>query len=254
MNSNQATLQKLEMMGLWGMMRALRDSMEAGSKADFTPDELVSRLVDVEWDDRQGRKPARLLKDARFRYRAGLEEVDFHLHRNLEKNHFMRLADCHWIQEHQDLIITGPCGCGKSFLISVLGQQACIHGHSVCYWPAGKLFEQMKLCKADGSYLRELARITKKSLFIVDDFGLEVLDTASRLILLQILEDRHGRASSMFSSQLPVAQWHQAIGDPTIGDAICDRIVHSAHRIELKGESVRKLYAHRAAASKKEKE
>jgi DNA replication protein DnaC len=253
MNSNQATLQKLEMMGLWGMMRALRESME-GSKQDFTPDELISRLVDVEWDDRQGRKLTRLLKGARFRYQAGLEEVDFHLHRNLEKNQFMRLSDCHWIQEHQDLIITGPCGCGKSFLISVLGQQACIHGHGVCYWPAGKLFEQMKLCKADGTYLRELARITKKSLFIVDDFGLEVLDTASRLILLQILEDRHGRASSMFSSQLPVAQWHQAIGDPTIGDAICDRIVHSAHRIELKGESVRKLYAHRTSASEKEKE
>jgi len=113
MNSNQATLQKLEMMGLWGMMRALRESMDAGSKADFTPDELVSRLVDVEWDDRQGRKLARLLKGARFRYRAGLEEVDFRLHRNLEKNQFMRLSDCHWIQEHQDLIITGPCGCGN---------------------------------------------------------------------------------------------------------------------------------------------
>jgi DNA replication protein DnaC len=254
MNSNQATLQKLEMMGLWGMMRALRESMEAGSKADLTSDELISRLVDVEWDKRQGRKLSRLLRGARFRYRAGLEDIDFGLHRNLEKNQLMRLADCHWIQECQDLILTGPCGCGKSFIASVLGQQACIHGHSVCYWPAGKLFEQMKLCKADGTYLRELAKITKKQLFIVDDFGLEVLDAASRLILLEILEDRHGRSSSLFSSQLPVSQWHQAIGDPTIADAICDRIVHTAHRIELKGESVRKLYAHRGGEGKKEKE
>ena len=221
MNSNQATLQKLEMMGLWGMMRALRESMEGSSKADFTPDELISRLVDVEWDQRQGRKLSRLLKGARFR---------------------------------QDLILTGPCGCGKSFIASLLGQQACIHGHSVCYWPAGKLFEQMKLCKADGTYLRELAKITKKRLFIVDDFGLEVLDAASRLILLEILEDRHGRSSSLFSSQLPVSQWHQAIGDPTLADAICDRIVHTAHRIQLKGESVRKLYAHRGGEGKKEKE
>jgi DNA replication protein DnaC len=110
----------------------------------------------------------------------------------------------------------------------------------------------MKLCKADGTYLRELAKISKKRVLIVDDFGLEVLDTASRLILLEILEDRHGRSSSVFSSQLPVPQWHQVIGDPTIADAICDRIVHTAHRIELRGESVRKLYAHRAKETKKE--
>jgi DNA replication protein DnaC len=254
MNSNQATIQKLEKMGLWGMMRALRDSMEAGAKADFTPDELIARLVDVEWDARQDRRLSRLLKGARLRYPAGLEDLDFGLRRNLEKNQLMRLADCRWIEDRQDVILTGPCGCGKSFIASVLGQQACIHGYSVCYWPAGKLFEQMKLCKADGTYLRELAKITKKRLFIVDDFGLEVLDTASRLILLEILEDRHGRASSIFSSQLPVSQWHQAIGDPTGADAICDRIVHTAHRIELKGESIRKLYAHRSADSKKEQE
>ena len=148
-------------------------------------------------------------------------------------------------------MITGPCGCGKSFIASMLGQQACIHGHTVSYWSAPKLFEQMKLCKADGSYLRELAKLARKRLLIVDDFGLEVLDTASRLILLEILEDRHGRASLLVTSQLPVAQWHQVIGEPTIGDAICDRIVHTAHRLELKGESVRKLYAHRAEAKEK---
>jgi DNA replication protein DnaC len=251
-NSSQATIQKLERMGMWGMMRALRQSMEAGTKADFTPDELVARLVDVEWDERQGRRLTRLLQLARLRYRAGLEDIDFALQRNLEKNQLMRLADCRWVEERQDLILTGPCGSGKSFLASMLGQQACIHGYTVCYWPAGKLFEQMKLCKADGSYLRELAKISKKRLLILDDFGLEILDTASRLILLEILEDRHGRASSAFSSQLPVSQWHQVIGDPTIADAICDRIVHTAHRIELKGESVRKLYAHRPGESKKE--
>jgi DNA replication protein DnaC len=252
MNSNQATIQKLEKMGMWGMMRALRQSMEAGTKADFTPDELVAHLVDVEWDERQGRRLTRLLQLARLRYRAGLEDVDFGLQRNLEKNHLMRLADCRWVEDHQDLILTGPCGSGKSFLASMLGQQACIHGYTVSYWPSGKLFEQMKLCKADGSYLRELAKISKKRLLIIDDFGLEILDTASRRILLEILEDRHGRASSVFSSQLPVSQWHQVIGEPTIADAICDRIVHTAHRIELKGESVRKLYAHQPRQSKKE--
>ena len=254
MNSNQATIQKLEKMGMWGMMRALRQSMEADTKADLTPDELIAHLVDVEWDERQDRRLTRLLQLARLRYRAGLEDIDFGLHRNLEKNQLMRLTDCRWVEDNQDLILTGPCGSGKSFLASMLGQQACIHGYTVSYWPASKLFEQMKLCKADGTYLRELAKISKKRLLIVDDFGLEVLDTASRLTLLEILEDRHGRCSSVFSSQLPVSQWHQVIGDPTIADAICDRIVHTAHRIELKGESVRKLYANRGKEGTKEPE
>jgi DNA replication protein DnaC len=254
MNNNQATLEKLEKMGMWGMMRALRLSMEAGSNADFTPDELVSHLVDSEWDERSNRRLTRLLKIARFRYRAGLEDIDFGLKRNMEKNQLMRLADCRWVQENQDVILTGPCGSGKSFIASALGQQACIHGHTVTYWPAAKLFEHLKLCKADGSYLREVAKISRKRLLIVDDFGLEVLDTPSRLSLLELLEDRHGRASSIFASQLPVSQWHQVIGDPTIADAICDRIVHTAHRIELKGESVRKLYAHREAKQTKGQE
>jgi DNA replication protein DnaC len=252
MNSNQATVQKLETMGMWGMARALRQSMEAGAKTDFTPDEMVSRLVDAEWDERQDRRLARLLKIAHLRYRAGLEDVDFGIKRNLEKNLLMRLGDCRWVEERQDLILSGPCGCGKSFLASVLGQQACIHGYTVSYWQAGKLFEQLKLCKADGSYLREVAKIAKKRLIVIDDFGLEVLDTASRLSLLEILEDRHGRASTLISSQLPVSQWHQLIGDPTIADAVCDRIVHTAHRIELKGESMRKLYSQHSTKKAKE--
>jgi DNA replication protein DnaC len=251
MNNNHATLEKLEKMGMWGMMKAFRLSLDSGTQAEFTPDELVSRLVDAEWDERSTRRLTRLLKLARFRYRAGLEDVDFGLQRNLDKNHLMRLADCRWVRDTQDVILTGPCGSGKSFLASALGQQACIHGYSVSYWPAAKLFEYLKLCKADGSYLREVAKMSRKRLLIVDDFGLEVLDTQSRLFLLELLEDRHGRASSMFASQLPVSQWHKVIGDPTIGDAICDRIVHTAHRIELKGESVRKLCAHRGTEQRK---
>ena len=251
MNNNQATLEKLEKMGLQGMQRALRATMEARAKSDFSPDELVSHLVDAEWDERRNRRLTRLLKEARFRYRAGMEEVDFALKRNLEKNQLARLSDCRWVEEHQDVILTGPCGSGKSFLASALGQQACILGYTVSYWSAAKLFEHLKLCKADGSYLKELARLQKRKLLIVDDFALEPLDAQSRLSLLEILEDRHGRASSMFASQLPVSQWHQLIGDPTLADAICDRIVHTAHRIELKGESVRKLYAQRTAELKK---
>ena len=254
MNNNQATLDKMERMGMWGMQKTFRATMEAGMKLDFTPDELVSRLVEAEWEERRNRRLKRLLKEARFRYPAGLEDIDFALKRNLEKNQLARLSDCRWVEEHQDVIFTGPCGSGKSFIASALGQQACIQGYAVSYWPAAKLFEHLKLCKADGSYLKELARMAKRALLIVDDFGLEPLDAPSRLSLLEILEDRHGRASSMFASQLPVSQWHQLIGDPTLADAICDRIVHTAHRIELKGESVRKLYAQRSAARVKPEE
>jgi len=247
MNNNTATMEKLERMSLHGMARSLRTALEAGGGSQMSPEEFLSTLVDAEWDDRKDRKLARLLKAARFRYRAGVEDVDFGLRRNLTKAAFLRLADCRWIKDHQSLIISGPCGSGKSFLASALGQQACIYGYRVLYCSASKLFAELKLSKADGSYLRELGKIARRDLIVVDDFGLEPLDAPSRLALLEILEDRHERASTLIASQLPVAKWHEAIGEPTIGDAICDRIVHTAHRIELKGESVRKLYAQRTS-------
>ena len=250
MNNNQATLEKLEQMKLHGMLRAFRSTMETGSKNHFTPDELFSHLVDAEWDERHNRRLKRLLKTAKFRYQAGFEEIDFGLNRNLEKNQILRFSSCQWIEEHQNLILSGPCGTGKSFLGCALGSQACIHGYKVEYYAASKLFSQLKLSRADGSYLKEITRIQKQALIIIDDFGLQALDAQSRLSLLEILEDRYGRASSIFVSQLPVSKWHEVIGDPTIADAVCDRIVHSAHRIELKGESVRKIYAGRKTEQK----
>jgi len=243
MNNSTATLEKLERMSLRGMARSLRTALDAGGGSNLSPEELVSTLVDAEWEDRRSRKLTRLLKGARFRYRAGVEDVDFGINRNLSKSAFLHLADCRWIQDHHSLIVTGPCGSGKSFLASALGQQACIYGYRVLYWRASIFFAHLKLAKADGSYLRELGKIARRELLAIDDFGLEALDSVSRLALLEILEDRHGRASTLIASQLPVAKWHESIGDPTIADAICDRIVHSAQRIELKGESVRKLYA-----------
>jgi DNA replication protein DnaC len=246
MNNPQATLEKLERMSLQGMARALQTALEAGGGSDISPEELLSTLVDAEWEDRRARKLTRLLKAARLRYRAGVEDVDFGISRNLAKAEFLRLADCRWIQEHASLIISGPCGCGKSFLASALAQQACIYGYRALYWSASKLFAHLKLCKADGTYLRELGKIGRRELLVIDDFGLEGLDGPSRIALLEILEDRHGRASTLIATQLPVAKWHDVIGEPTIADAICDRIVHTAYRIELKGESVRKLYAQRA--------
>jgi DNA replication protein DnaC len=243
MNNNQATLQKLQQMKLYGMARAFTSTMEAGSKSQFTSDELLSHLVDAEWDDRHNRKLTRLLKGARFRYKASFEEINFTLKRDLDKNQLLRLSNCQWIESHKDCILTGPTGAGKSFIASALGHQACMYGFKVLYYPCSKLFAHLKLSRADGSYLKELTKILKMDVIILDDFGLEPLDAPSRLTLLEILEDRHGRKSSVFVSQLPVANWHEIIGDPTIADAICDRIIHNAHRIELKGDSVRKMYS-----------
>lgn len=242
MNNNQATLQKLEQMKFHGMARAFTSTMETGVRNQFTADELVSHLVDAEWDDRHNRKLARLLKGARFRYRASFEEIDFTLNRNIDKNQLLRLSSCQWVESHQDCILVGPTGAGKSFIASALGHQACMYGFKVGYYPSSKLFAHLKLSRADGSYLKELAKIQKLDVIIIDDFGLEPLDAQNRLTLLEILEDRHGRRSSVFVSQLPLSSWHEVIGDPTIADAICDRIIHNAHRIELKGDSVRKIY------------
>jgi len=243
MNNNQATLRKLEQMKLYGMVRAFTSTMETGVRNQFTADELVSHLVDAEWDDRHNRKLARLLKGARFRYSASFEEIDFTLSRNIDKNQLLRLSSCQWVESHQDCILVGPTGTGKSFIASALGHQACMYGFKVGYYPSSKLFAHLKLSRADGSYLKELTKIQKLDVIIIDDFGLEPLDAQNRLTLLEILEDRHGRRSSVFVSQLPISSWHEIIGDPTIADAICDRIIHNAHRIELKGDSVRKIYS-----------
>ncbi len=240
--ANQATVEKMQVMKLYGMVRAFQATMEAGIKADLTIDEIVAHLVDAEWEERQNRRLRRFLKGAKFRYQASMEELDFALPRNLDKNMMLRFRDCAWIGKKQNIILSGPTGAGKSFIACALGHQACIQGFRVLYYNCSKLYARLKLAQADGSYLKEMERIQKKDLLILDDFGLEALDGRSRLSLLEILEDRHGRSSTVVSAQIPVKKWHEIIGDDTIADAICDRLVHNAHRIELKGESVRKIY------------
>lgn len=246
MNNNQSSLNKLEQLKLFGMARAFRTTMETGVKHQFTPDELLSHLVDSEWDDRSNRKLERLIKAAKFRLRASFEEIDFGLKRNLDKNMLLRLADGNWIKSYQNIIFTGPTGVGKSFIAQALGHEACRHGHKTGYYSCSKLFNTLKLKRTDGTYSKELNRMQKQNVIILDDLGLEQFDTSSRLSLLEIIEDRHRRSSTIIISQIPLLQWHQVIGDPTIADAICDRIIHNAHRIELKGESVRKLFSNRS--------
>lgn len=246
MNNNQATLQKLEAMRLQGMARAFRATMETGgTRQEFTADELLAHLVDTEWDDRYDRKLQRLLKAANFRHRASFEEIDFGLDRNLPKNTLLRLSDRRWIEKGQNVLLTGKTGSGKSFIASALGHQACMHGFKTGYYSCSKLFHRVKLARADGTYLKFLSRIQKQNLIIIDDLGLEPFDGVSRMALLEILEDRIGRRSTIIISQVPVGMWHQLIGDPTIADAICDRVVHSSHRIELDGDTLREVFLSR---------
>ena len=236
-------MQKLEEMRLNGFSRAYREMTESAKGRDFTTDEIIAHLVQAEWDDRYNRRLHRLMTKARFRYQASMEEIDYVFKRNLDKNVILRLSTCDWITRRQNVIITGSTGLGKSFLGSALGQQACQHGHKVYYRNCTKLFDELKMAKADGSYIKEINKIEKLDLLILDDFGLKPLDNNQRLMMLELLEDRHGKRSTIITSQLPVNKWYEVIGEPTIADAILDRLVHSSHRIELDGEeSMRKKY------------
>ncbi|HBG70288.1 MAG: ATP-binding protein [Bacteroidetes bacterium GWF2_43_63] len=237
---NEQSLQRMKQMKFYGMARAFRTSLENGNMASMTSDEMVSLLVDSEWDDRNNRRIERQMRNAKFRYKANVEQVHFDIERNLDKNQLMRLAECDFVQRHENLIITGSTGIGKSYIASAIGNQACTQGYRVLYANSAKLFSRLKMTKADGSYIREIAKIERQDLLILDDFGLQPLDAIARAILMEIIEDRHGSHSTLITSQLPVPQWYEVIGEQTVADAILDRIVHDAHRLELAGESLRK--------------
>jgi DNA replication protein DnaC len=237
---NELTLQKMKQMKFLGMVRAFRTSIENGSMAQMTSDEMVSLLVNSEWDDRNNRRIERQMRNAKFRYKANIEQLHFDINRNLDKNQLMRMAECTFIQRKENLLITGSTGIGKSYIASAIGNQACTLGYKVLYANTTKLFTKLKMAKADGSYIREIAKIERMDLLILDDFGLQPLDASNRSVLMEIVEDRHGNRSSIITSQLPVAEWYEVIGEQTVADAILDRIVHDAHRMELVGESLRK--------------
>lgn len=240
MNNNEATITRMREMRLHGMAGAFLNTLETGMNEKYTIDELLTHLVDAEWNDRRERKRQRLRKNAGFRYQASFEELDFTLNRNLDKNLMMRLSDCSWLKQHKDILITGPTGVGKSFIGSALGNLACTYGYKVFYQLTGRMLGTLNETKKTGTYLKRLAKLYKTDLLILEDFGLNTFDHDGSLALLDILEDRHGRKSTIFISQLPVSSWHGVIGDSTVADAIMDRIVHGSYRIELKGESVRK--------------
>jgi len=236
--NNQSTIEKMQSMKLHGMARAFRDTFS--NESSLTPDELLAFLIDAEWDERYNRKLARLVKEARFRQQARIEEVETRKSRNIDKNTILRFAEPGWIRKAENIIITGATGAGKSFISSAVGHHACINGFKTSYRNCLKLFSNLKMSKADGTFSREMRKIKMTDLLILDDFGLSPMDADSRLALLEILDDRIGIKSTIIATQFPVNKWFEIIGDPTIADAIVDRIIHSSHKIELKGDSMRK--------------
>jgi DNA replication protein DnaC len=202
---------------------------------------LLAQLLEAEELYRNHRRSTLSIKNARFRYQASLREINFTDGRNLTKETITALSDCSFIDRGEYIIITGATGCGKSFLASAIGYQACSLNKKVAYFSLPKLLGKIKTDKIDGAFRKETERIESKHLLILDDWGLTPLDTQSRLALLQIIEDRHNKYATIITSQLPVTAWYQYIGDDTIADAILDRIIHQAHRIDLKGESLRKF-------------
>ena len=235
----EKNLEQMSLMKFYGMSTAYQAAIQG--KQNFTNDELVSMLIQAEWEDRESRKIRRHLKAARFRYHAAIEEISYGSDRNLDKTMMTRLTDCSFIKRSENILICGPTGVGKSFISSALGNQACNQGFKVLYFNTQKLFTRLRMSKADGSYMREINRIEKTDLLILDDFGLQQMDDQNRMAFLEIIEDRHGLKSTIISSQLPVSLWHDVIGEGSVADAILDRLVNGAHRMDLMGDSLRKI-------------
>ena len=237
---NSQTLEKMRNMKCLGMHRAFKTTLESEKKEIYTADEMVALLIDAEWDDRRNRSIEQKVKNARFRYKASAEDIYYDAQRSIDKNQIKRFNQCNFIDKKEIILITGSTGIGKSYLASAIGHQACSLGHRVIYHSVPKLFAKLKLAKVDGSYVKEIAKIERQHLLILDDFGIQPFDAQSRSALLEIIEDRHGKGSTIITSQVPVSMWHEIIGEKTIADAVLDRIIHGAHRIELTGESLRK--------------
>ena len=242
MTENQ-TLEKMKILKLYGMARTYENINRLGGKSSYTADSLIAELIEDEFVERQNRKLSRLLKQADLRYNCTIEEIDFDTPRNLEKNVILEFSKVQWINQCKNLIITGLTGSGKSFIGCAIGNQSCINGKKTIYFRTSKLFSLLKNSKVDGSYFEEIDKFIKYDLLILDDFGLDKFDKENRLALLEIVESRYKRKSTIIISQLPINKWNEIIGDDTISDAILDRVVHNAYKLDLKSkESFRKKY------------
>ncbi len=239
MNQHQ-TVEKMRSMRLLGMAQVHHQNLTDNLYSDYTLDQYISLLVDQEWESRYNRKTQNLIKAAGFRATADIQNIDYTSNRGLEKNTFERLASLEFIKNKQNLIITGATGTGKSYIAQALGRKACLELYKTKYYPTHTLFDQIKLAILQGTYYKLLKKIQQTNLLIIEDFGLIQIDKEARKALMQIVEFKYEKTSLIITSQIPVKNWHQLIGEGTIADAIMDRIVHNSHRIELKGGSLRK--------------
>ena len=235
-----ASIEMMKKMKLEGMANAYQAVLSLPVNEQPGAHEMLANLIDAEQQHRAHKRMKMFLRLSKLRYQATIQDIDCSESRNLSKEKLMLLADCSYLERGENVLITGATGCGKSYLTCALGHNACVHGYRTLYFNMNRFTEQIALAKTDGTLIKWLNRIKKAKLIIFDDFGLQSITHAVKLILLQILEDRYENASTIICSQLPVDKWHQYFDEPTIADAILDRIIPKAHRIELKGKSLRK--------------
>ena len=243
----QPTLDRMNAMKMFFMVDAFQRQLASTQSSALSFEERLGLLIDAEWSGREQRKLDQRLRTARLRHSASLEDVDFKAHRGLSRDLVLALGRGDWLRERQNLLITGPTGVGKSYLACAFAERACRSGFTALYLRAPRLYQELAVSRGDGSYGRLLARLTRTQLLIIDDWGLAPLKDQERRDLLEVVEDRYERASTLITSQLPIKAWHEVIGDATLADAICDRLVHCAHRLELKGPSLREAKARPAA-------
>lgn len=236
------TIEALNTLKLHGMATALQQQLDQAHQHDgLSFEERIGLLIDRETTDRHNRKTQRLLKAAKFKLQANLNDIQYRASRGLDKSQMAQLTTMTWVQRGQNLIITGSTGCGKSYLACALGRQACQQAISVKYFRASRLFDALTIAQGDGTLTRFLQRLANTQLLIIDDWALETLTQSQRNNLLDIIDDRHGQQATLIATQVPIEHWHEAIGEPTIADAVLDRLLHNAHRIQLQGESMRKI-------------
>ena len=243
---NEQTVTKMNELKLFGMVKGFSERINQAKQTELSNSEFVGLLIDDEKIYRENQKMSRMLKNAKLRQQACLEEVDYTHPRGLSKQVIVELNRNQWLSSQQNVLITGSTGLGKSWLACALGNQACRAGYSTLYLRVPRLFEQLHIARADGTHFKLLSRLAKVSVLILDDFGLSPLADIERKDFLEIAEDRYGNGNLIVTSQFSTKEWHQLIGEPTIADAILDRIFHNAHKIELKGaESIRKVKCHK---------
>jgi DNA replication protein DnaC len=237
---NEQTLSTLNALKLFGMAKSFGDKLSHPHCADLSHQEFFGLIVQDEKTYRDNLRLKRLLQNAKLKQPAALEDIDYKHPRGLNKQILLELSSQQWITHHQNVLLTGPSGVGKSYIACALGNFAARQGHTVLYLRAPRLFETLLQAKADGSHLKTLTKLAKVEILILDDLFLTPLSDAERKDLLEIIEDRHQKSPTVITSQCPTKEWHHIIGEPTIADAICDRLLHHGYKIELKGESIRK--------------